>query len=492
MNSSPEPNTESRAPSLKTALSAGMAAVALVPLAAAPLLPDRLTTTLVLNAGLILFLLGLIWLLDRALQPAPLRFVHVLLFLAVSQPAALIVYSITEGEPTYYISWATPSHVFGSTRVVYAQSLFFFCVCLAAIAAGLMAPRRATSWPGMLRRMPTPLHRALLFLAVSVMSLRFGLLFVRSETGSAAIYSARVFSNGFWWSAFFIGPALRLGVPGARAAVGLMCAVGAIALAGGNRSDALLPIVLAGFGYLLTGGIPRRRFVGILVSGVVLVAVGATIGEAMRQSDSAGRSGWAALDRIDRVSKDEQQIEVQSSTVIGSVAQRVLRNGTHAVITQVPEIQPFEPDGLAKLPRDFAENLLPAINLSGTTREKEPRHWILNEFGFTVNWRTAVELALIPDAWFRGGYIGVVLIGFAVGLFLQLAESFVYRNIDASPARVVMLLGVAASIPMLEGRDVAFGFRSMLIFGTQTFLMTIALEMASRRAQPDLVVQGSE
>ena len=80
-----------------------------------------------------------------------------------------------------------------------------------------------------------------------------------------------------------------------------------------------------------------------------------------------------------------------------AAVRRILRNSTHAVITRVPDFYPHEESGIVKLPGDAAALLLPDFNVSGQS-EAPPRHWVLNDLGFYVNWGTSVELSLLADA----------------------------------------------------------------------------------------------
>jgi hypothetical protein len=284
-------------------------------------------------------------------------------------------------------------------------------------------------------------------------------LFLVESLDPATVYVLRLYLGLAVGVFFFVGIRSRQRATLAIVAAGATALTSMAALLGGNRGDAMLPIIVLGAGYIVSRPTPPAQMARWLTAAAVLFFGMLYIGSALR-SDERGRTGEALMARFDNLGATVTQ-GVGAESATETTILRLLRGSTHAVIMSIPGEVPYEADGLAKMPEEFAERLLPQWNLTGTS-DTGARNWMLNELGFLVTWTTSVELSLVADGWYRGGVVGVALVALIVALSLRLLEAFVVWRSGTRPEYIITLVFAASGIYLVEGRDIIWGIRTMV------------------------------
>jgi hypothetical protein len=110
---------------------------------------------------------------------------------------------------------------------------------------------------------------------------------------------------------------------------------------------------------------------------------------------------------------------------------------------------------------------------------------MLRELGFVVNASTSVELGLVPDAWYRGAWMGVLGIALATGLLLTIVERLVSIGVERTPDRLLLPVMMAPTVPVLALQDYLGGFRTILLNGLVCSVILLTLWMVRlRRGAP--------
>jgi len=239
--------------------------------------------------------------------------------------------------------------------------------------------------------------------------------------------------------------------------------VSAVFLLAGSRLAAVFSVGMLVFGYAAGKQTAERTMWRWAALAFPLLVVVGFLGERLR-SDEKGRTGRAALERVDKVWTAVDSVD--RAFLLKSTLLRLASPGEHSVITRVPNELPFEQFGVLRIPVDFASEFLPRFAITGRSEDYTPRHWILNELGFVVNWETSMELTLLADAWLRGGFLGILVVGILVGFLLQAFEDFVYRKTRHQAVWFAALVFAATGLLSVESNGVASGLRAEVFYCT--------------------------
>jgi hypothetical protein len=407
------------------------------------------------------FLCFAIWLYRRLDQRAidrPVGLLRLSVLLISNNSMMLIIASaLSDGDFRYATLSGSYSHQSGAPVVVLANVLFTLALC----APAFLGPRRANSAAAPLSPdLPPKVLRWLVFVGGAVVFARGALLFWPSGAAEVVAYFVRLFASLLGPTVLFIGIALRLRTPVGLLFAAFAAGVSAVTLLAGSRWDAIFPIVLLSAGYVLARPIGGTRLFLLGSAGLAVLFTALFVGQALRE-DGAGRSGAAALQRTERLGDRLGASEARSGATAATVG-RLVSNSTHAVITRIPEEVPHEDGGLISIPVNLIESLLPRFNWSGTSESELPRNWVLNKLGFVVNWTTSVEFPLLPDAWYRGGWIGTIIVGLLAGTILHLAEGYAYRSARRRPEGLLLLVVLVSGLPGFLGRDIVWAARALV------------------------------
>lgn len=490
-----EPADESRGlDALVRLVRLGIGAVLVIAVVVLPFRSSDARITIVCNVGLLLAYFGFIWVLGR-LVPSPVSLVSLHVHVAAIQPTTLLLATILEDDVVYLTDFGTSSHHTGSFYVAAARFACCGGATLGAIVVGGLRPSRPLRFPAVLEALPPRVVAALLTAGVAAYVLHVALIFVDPSVAPALQWVLRILANALGPLVLFVGVGLRSGSKYARGALLVLVPLSAIQTVAGNRTWALEPFVFIGIAWLALTRIRLRRLVPAALGFAAAASVVMFVGDKLRGGDQAGRTGQAAVARVEEMAEGGAQRRFDGSSgqeFRESTLHRLLRNSTHAVVTHIPEVLDHEPNGLAKLPEDFARDLLPGFYFDGRTRDRSYRNWFLNDLGFMVNWNTSVELSLVADAWYRGGALGAVLIGILVGMLLQATERFARYDLENAPHRIVALLGFAGLSMYFEGRDIVTGMRQLVLLTPVFYSIILALRMLSDSSRDRVDKQAAD
>lgn len=428
--------------------------------------------TLLANAGLLVVLLAERELVVRIVAARHLGLVSLLYLTAVLQPISLIVAAGIQGDVMYLAGEAIYSHFDGGVLVACAQAVFYTAVCCSVVAWGLLLSPRRWRWMEVVERVEPRTLRLAEISSWFVMAARLGVLVGRDQIGDRLQYFLRLEAALFVGVFFFLGVGLRRGSRLAGITVPVNVLFSAFLLLTGSRMDALYPPLLVAVGYALARPTSQARLVAWAGVGTAVLMIALFVGSVVR-TDQRGRSAEAGLERLNRLG-DAVSTGRAEETPTESTVRRILRNSTHAVITRVPDLYPFEQNGLTKIPFELVDKALPRFNYAGRSENELPRNWMLNDLGFMVNWSTSVELAVVADGWYRGGFAGLAVVGAVVGAVLGLLEALINRKVAAKPSWIIMWVFCASGIILIEGRDLVIGFRSLVfLFAAGQLFLTV-------------------
>lgn len=440
--------------------------------AAAPLLEEAARYSVWINAVALLGYLVLERSAARIWHGRLLSLLRVTFFIAAAGPFFLIIGTFLQGDATYANMTGRYRHSTDAGLVALAG----FVLHAAALGGAILAGR----WPSMASRGAEDLARGYSiwffrlvgWLVVVYAILRLTVLFLLQELPPVVTYGARLYLSYFMPIFILLGYALRVRMESARLAAIVAVATSALVLLSGGRSDALYPIIFLSAGYVLARPVERGALVRWTSIAVPLFFLAMYAGGLVRE-DERGRTGEAVIARVEDWSSTIAGGGNRSSAVEVTVG-RLISNSTHSVITRIPAEFPFEVDGLSKLPAEALSRVLPRFNLQGTSETEQPRNWMLNDLGFLVNWATSVELTLVADAWYRGGFAGLVVVGLTLGLMLQLLENVVYVSMQRRSVNSAILVFVAPWLLTIEARDIVDALRTMLFASMAGLMMVIA------------------
>lgn len=420
--------------------------------------------TLLANAALIVVMLGEWELVLRAVRSRSIGLISILFLIAFVQPVSLIIAAFIQGEVMYITGQAIHSHYDGGVLVAGAQAVFFGATCIAAVLCGLVYQARSGGWIEITGRLSDRTLRLAEILTWIVTVARVGTLLMGSEANEVLQYFLRLVVGFFVGVFFLMGVSLRRGSRMATLSIAVTAMLSALLLMTGSRADAIYPLLLTALGYAFAKPTPAAKLATWAGTGSVLIAGALFLGSVVR-TDQRGRTAEAGLERLNRLS-ETVAMGMAEETAAESTIRRLLRNSTHAVITEIPDHYPHETDGLVKIPFEIVDKIMPRFNFSGRSERELPRNWMLNDLGFMVSWATSVELSLVADAWYRAGFFGLIVIGALVGALLGLLEAFIYRKIAQNPTWIVMFIFAASGMLLIEGRDFVAGLRSIVFLIT--------------------------
>jgi hypothetical protein len=439
-------------------------------------------TTLAVQSSLLLAYLAMYGLLALASPPRPLPIAGSFFLFAANQPASLLVATLSDGQVDYINNWGVFSHHTQTGRVALAEFYFFSIVFGVLFLLARTTPRAPSTWKATLDMISPRMLRALQWIGIATQVDR---ILVESGLFNAVApvaYVARLFTGWFTPAIFFVGVGVRRRENRATMMAVAMLPIALLLLLTGSRTYALLPLAYLGAGFILARPMPAVRLQLLAVIGVSIFSVAMYIGDVAR-SDERGRSLEAAVDRAGSLG---EQVEAtrDSLSVSDSAVRRILRNGDHAVLTMIPEALPFERDGLAKLPEELLIDLWPGLHFSGRTEKRLPRIFLLNEIGFFVSWQTSLPLGLVPDAWWRGGWLGLTIIAVIAALVVKMLELFIYHRMADQPERVFLLLSCVAALMTLEQHDIIHAVKAILwLMAANAALLAIVRAFTSRVAR---------
>jgi hypothetical protein len=407
----------------------------------------------------------------RRPRSLPFSMIGLMIALSALQPGALILAAwLGNGQVTYSVAYGIRSHHVGAPLVAAVQ----FVSVVAMTAVELLRPTkelRAMSWEETLRPVPSWVYGVMGWASLSYCAVRLVLLLVVDVLEPATAYVLRLYVGLLVGAFFFVGIRARQSSAFGFVVSGATVLTSMVALVGGNRGDAMLPLIVLGAGYVVARPMRRAQLLRWGIAGAAVFIGMLYIGSALR-ADERGRTADALLARLDNLG-DTVSEGVKSESATESTVVRLLRGGTHAVINDIPGEVPYERDGIIKMPGELLERLLPQWNLTGRS-DTGARNWMLNELGFLVNWSTSVELSLVADGWYRDGVLGVVLVSLLAATMLRLVEAFLTRRMVRRPEYIVPLVFAAAGVYMVEGRDFIWGLRTILFLVITAELVLLA------------------
>lgn len=440
-------------------VSAALLMLAVLGGATAAFRDEREATTLLANAALILGCLMLRAVVALAQPRRPIRAIGLMLFLASIQPATLIIATILEGDVTYATASTVFSHHDHSVRVALSTFLLFGAATLGACAIGAVDRRSAPDFNVVLSRLGDAELSLLSWVGTAVFVSQFVMLFIEPNVDAGGIvYIVRVVAHALWPATIYVGASLRRGHPMALRQFIAIAAASTFLIIAGNRGTPLSAFICIGFGFVGSSPMSKRRLFTLGGVAAFVLVSGLTAGDVLR-NDGGSRTSNDALRRIEELASGQAK-QFDADAVRLSTLHRILRNSTHTVISRIPETMPHEADGIAKIPREFADTFLPQI-IRQTNYLETLRAGFLREFGYMITENTAVEFAIVGDGWYRAGYAGVLVVGLLLGLFLQLGESYSYRG--TTMEQCLKLAVILGTTQVMEGRDIVFGARKMVM-----------------------------
>jgi hypothetical protein len=408
---------------------------------------------------------------------------RMLMYVGALPSLALQVLFILDGEAGYTTSTAAFSYADGAWQVAIAVVLIH-----AAIVTGALVVARP--------RNPIPLQTVISGFSDTFLWLACVLVFVfwflrvvlafETEAFGPGAYVARLFLAYYQAIFVFAGMALRKRLPLARAAFLVSLPAAAIIVLTGSRGDALFPGTFFALGYAAARPLSRREVLR-LAPFVAAAFFGAMfIGSAVR-TDERGRTGQAALERMGEIGG---AVAAQRGSFLNETLGRLVSTSTHSVLTRIPSEVPHEPSGVLSIPLDFVGQFLPRFNLSGTSETEVPRNWMLNDLGFRVNWATSVELTLVADAWYRGGYVGLVVVGLLIGLVLQLVDNAVSLKARSLVEVTAVSFFLSTGVLYFDGRDIVQSVRAMVFLAVAGLSMALTARAVARRRRDRPLFSG--
>lgn len=467
------------------ALGRTFAALSIVAALFAPTLGPDSRNAVWLNSAAILGYVTLERLAAKRWPDRPISLVRGTLLLVCVPVLFLIVAFFIEGDVTYANPSGRFSHADGAWLVAAAGLVLHLSCLLGAALAGkvrsLRAPQSSIALSGFSREF----YVVVAWLVLAFLAARLTLLFYVNEMAPAIGYFLRVFLGNSIALFIFLGMAFRLRLGSARLAAAMTLLVSVVVLLSGSRADALLPSCFLAIGYVIGGPVDRRKLVlGGAVAAVAFL-LSMSLGSVIRDDDR-GRTGQAVGARLDELGS-KFAVGSSLSTVTDASIRRMISDSAHSVITRVPSERPFEENGLVNIPQELWTRFVPRFNLSGTSETETPRNWMLNDFGFLVIWTTSVELTLVADAWYRGGVLGLALVGFLLGLVLQTQENLVYRAMGRRPQYSAVLFFSVSGLLLMEGRDTVSALRGMIFLIVSGLALVGAATLLERRRRPSLM-----
>jgi hypothetical protein len=429
------------------------------------------------NGAELLFAVWLYGRLDRRSPDRPAGLVRLGLLLQHFCAAMLVVGTIIGGDFRYATMTGEYSYLLGAAKVASVNVAFSLALCLPAL---LQRTGRGPAPLISLDQIEAGVFRVFLGMAAVVTISRGALLFWPPDMAEVPPYVLRVIVMFAGPTVFFAGVALRTGGAFGKVLCALTTVTCGVTLLAGSRWDAIAPLGLLVAGYLLARPVGAARLLAVSAIACAALIPALIVGQALRE-DNLGRTGQVAMDRLAGLDERVARSDAMKSSLDTSIG-RLISSSAHAVITRVPEEIPFEDHGIINIPQSLVETFLPRFNLSADSRVRTGRNWVLNDFGFLVNWDTSVELQLVPDAWYRAGWVGVVVIGLIAGLSLQWAEVLAYRFLRRGPEALLLLVVLVGALPTYFGTDIVSATRIIVFSSVAGFLLLLAARRLGRRS----------
>lgn len=447
------------------------------------------STTLFCHSALIIALIAMRRLVGALLPPRPVHAATMLLAFAQIQPLALVVACLLEGDVVYATGLGAFSHHDQTVRVAVATLVLCAATSVAALLVALLDRRPAPPWSSFLARINDSDMRILQLIGTALFVAQLVLLFDRDATvinrDLGGLYVVQVAVGALHGASLYVGVALRRRHATARAVLPFLVAGAVIMVIGGNRFPVVLLVIELAAGYVLAGVVSRAKLVSLAALAAAVSVLTLVAGDVLR-GDGGGRSGQVAVQRLTDIVAGDSHAELDSETVRLTTVHRILRNSTHTTISRVPETIPFDPAGVEGMPKEFANTFLPGT-LRGDDWHPELRAMFLRELGYIINDTTAVEFALLGDAWYRGGWLALIVVGLVLGIALQIAESYAYLGSPLEQALKVVT--VVTAVHHMEGRDIVFGVRRLLLMCVTASALLFLLRLRARGAFSRQAVQ---
>jgi hypothetical protein len=459
-----------------------LGAVALIAAVCAPFLPPESRNAVWINSAALLSYVGMERFAASYWPGRPVSLLRCTLFLVCVPILFLIAAFFLEGDVTYANDSGYFSHANGAWLVALAGVVLHLSSVIGAAAVGKVRGFRPSESRIVLSGFRGGFHLLVAVLAGAALIARVMLLFYQAEMSATLAYFLRVFLGNGTALFIFLGIALRLRHPSALVVSAATLGMSVVVLLSGSRADALLPPAFLVIGYVMGGPVERRTLVAGAIGAGTLFLFSMSLGSVLRD-DERGRTGQAVGARFEelgsRIGEGSRMAIVTEASV-----RRMVSDSAHSVITRVPVEVPFEPGGLLNIPEELWTKFVPRLNYSGISETETPRNWMLNEFGFLVKWSTSVELTLVADAWYRGGFLGLIVVGLLLGMVLQAQENLVYRAMLRRPQYSAVLFFSASGLLLVEGRDVVSALRGMVFLIISGLILAVAATLVQRRSPP--------
>lgn len=421
--------------------------------------PGEHGVSLVATSGEILLLALMAWLWRQTIRSGPLSLVELMLIWALVAPAALVIATIVFGDAVYDTARTWFSHHDKGEDVALARVAFYGTAFAGAVTAATFPRRSAktqTRENERPRRALEDLSRIALWPGVVLVASRLWLIGA-AEDVSWWTYGARVASSQLQSLHLLVGVAAAKGRRWAWPTTVLLGVATTLSLLGGNRFDNLFGICLWCAGWVIVRPISQKT-VRLLAPPALAAFVGLVWVLGVIRDDGMGRDLRAGLSRLESAGGVVEAFGENTSRGERPLA-RFISTSTHSVLTRVPQEVPFDSKGLSAVPREFVEAFLPRFYREKPIGEVTSRNRGLNDLGFLVTWETSVELETIADAWWRGGWSGLLLVGLAVGLSFGAVDRVCsFRRESARPFQLVGLF-LWAAVPQMLWRDIVAAVR---------------------------------
>lgn len=467
------------APSYARMLGRGLSVFALLAGIGAVLLDSEPRNAVWVNALAILAFVGMERVAARLWPGRAVSLLRATLFVAVAGNVFLVLAFFIQGNPGYANWGGRFWHADGAWLVALAGVGLHLSALLGAVVAG----RGVSRGTGSDVNVWASYSRWFLLLVNGMvwvhLLLRAVLLFAIQELPPPLVYAARLYLSLYLALYVFLGMSLRQGMRFSRITAVAVLLMSLVLLLSGGRSDALYPLLFLGAGYALARPAGRATVIRWALVALPAFALAMYVGGRVRD-DERGRTGEAVLERAADLSSVMASGDGRTTAVEASI-RRLISDSTHSVVTRIPKEFPFENDGVVKLPGEIADRFLPRFNLSGISESETPRNWMLNDLGFLVTWSTSVELSMVADAWYRGGALGLLVVGLLLGFTFQVLENGVYRAMRRRPQASAVLLFVVPWLPTIEGRDIVAALRSVAFAAVAAMVMVAAARVLEQR-----------
>jgi hypothetical protein len=350
----------------------------------------------------------------RGMESAP-----ILVFLpgvAISWPVTTLYFAAFLPQGGYYDAYRETRYLEACLELQVTVLVFVM-----GFAAGALWVGRSPKAPDRFTRGASPaVEWGLILLAL--FSATLGWIYNVAGGGKAVSLVANGCRNYFTPLTFIAGYRwMNLSFRKRGLVLGFLLFSAAVNTLGNARSQALWPLILLAFGYLLAPDVSRRKKQLFLGLGLALLPLYLVLGNQTRKS--MHRGGFDALGSRAEILGDALRtgdLAYEHEGPLSDLMGRMFSAGGHTLIRENwehPERLEFDAvDFTAELIRSLAPGFLEGRQVEGQYTGSA----ILRNYGFLINEVTSVEVSLIGSLFTYFGLPSVLVGGLIFGLFLSL------------------------------------------------------------------------